>query len=83
MATATCPSPSEVVLRRIDCEVVIRHRGHLRELTIHPVAGGVVLHGRAVCFYGKQIAFHEVTKLLDEPVLANRIAVEPPSPCRS
>lgn len=80
---ATAPSPSEAVLRHIECEVVIRHRGRLRELTIHRIEGGVVLLGRAMSYYGKQIAFHEVKKLLDEPVIGNHIAVEAPCGCLS
>jgi hypothetical protein len=57
---------------------MIRNRGRLHELTIHRVEGGVILHGRAVSFYGKQIAFHEVKTLLGEPVIGNQIAVDEP-----
>ena len=76
---AACPATSEEEFRRIELEVMVRHRGRLRELTIHRVEGGVVLLGRAVSFYGKQIAFHEVKTLLDELVIGNRIAVDVPS----
>jgi hypothetical protein len=50
-----------------------RHRSLLRDLRIEVVAGGVVLHGRANTFYGKQIAQHEVMR--HSVVVANRIVV--------
>jgi hypothetical protein len=51
-----------------------RHRGLLRDLRIEVVAGGVVLHGRANTFYGKQVAQHEVMRH-SVTVVANRIVV--------
>ena len=50
-----------------------RHRSLLRELRIEVVVGGVVLHGRANTFYGKQVAQHEVMR--HSVVVANRIVV--------
>jgi hypothetical protein len=51
-----------------------RHRSLLHDLRIEVVAGGVVLHGRAATFYGKQVAQHEVMRHA-VTVLANRIVV--------
>ena len=51
-----------------------RHRSQLRDLRIEVVAGGVVLHGRATTFYGKQVAQHEVMRHA-VAVVANRIVV--------
>lgn len=51
-----------------------RHRCLLRELRIEVVNEGVVLHGHAYNFYGKQVALHEVLRH-EVPVVANRIAV--------
>jgi hypothetical protein len=50
-----------------------RHRSLLRDLRIEVVAGGVVLHGRANTFYGKQVAQQEVMRC--SVVVANRIVV--------
>ena len=50
-----------------------RHRSLLRDLRIEVVAGGVVLHGRANTFYGKQVAQHEVMRY--SVVVTNRIVV--------
>ena len=52
-----------------------RHRSLLRELRIDVVEGGVILHGHAYSFYGKQIAQHEVLRRTGLVLLANRIAV--------
>jgi hypothetical protein len=51
-----------------------RHRGLIRALRIEVVAGGVVLHGQANTFYGKQMAQHEVMRR-SVVVVANRIVV--------
>ena len=51
-----------------------RLRVHLRELTLEPGCGGVVMRGRARSFYGKQLAQHEVMRR-GLVVLANTIVV--------
>jgi hypothetical protein len=56
-------------------EIRARHRDVLRELRIEAVAGGVVLHGRARTFYGKQVALHEVRRRCQLAVVANHITV--------
>ena len=52
-----------------------RFRSLIGELRIEVVEGGVVLHGLAYSFYGKQIALHEVRQHGAFVVLANRITV--------
>jgi hypothetical protein len=52
-----------------------RHRSLLRELRIEVVEGGVILHGRAYSFYGKQVAQHEILRRAQLVLLANRITV--------
>jgi len=75
MRTAiTGPNDLEGVVQLLGEEIQRRHRSHLRDLRIEVVEGGVILHGRAVTFYGKQIAFHEVSRRL--AVVANRIEVQ-------
>lgn len=59
-------------------EILAAHRSCLCELRIRFVSGGVVLCGRAVSYYGKQIAFHEMTRRCGQPVVANEIEVQPP-----
>jgi hypothetical protein len=61
---------------RLAADIRRRHRYLLRDLRIEVVAGGVVLHGRAVTFYGKQLAQHEVMRR-SFTIVANRIVVGP------
>ncbi len=73
---------SETTLGRLAAEIRNNHRGHLRELRIEAACGGVVLHGRAGTFYGKQLALHEVLRRGGVVVVANRITVESPTVCQ-
>lgn len=50
------------------------HRAHLRELRIEMTAGGLVLTGHAVSYYGKQMAQEEVLQR-GLAVVANDVAV--------
>jgi hypothetical protein len=72
----TSPSDPATAVRELATVVRNRHRGQLRELRIEVVESGVVLHGRARSFYGKQIAFHEVRRLCALVVVENRIEVQ-------
>jgi hypothetical protein len=65
----------DAITRQVAAEVRNRHRSHHRELRIERVEGGVVLHGRATSYYGKQVAFHEVSSRCRLVVVANRIEV--------
>jgi hypothetical protein len=76
MTALAIPSYQDRILHQLATEVRIRHRDCLRELQIEVVVGGVVLHGRAITFYGKQIAFHEVRHRSRLTVVANRIQVQ-------
>lgn len=77
MVATGSASGLEAAVRRVAAEILAGHRGHLRELRIEVVADGVTIHGRAISFYGKQIAFHEVTRRVGQLVLANEIEVRP------
>jgi hypothetical protein len=70
------PCASEAV-RQAEADILAGHRDHLRELQIEVVEGGVIIRGRAVSFYGKQIAFHEVMRRIGSVVLANELEVQP------
>jgi hypothetical protein len=63
------------LVRAVATEIRNRNRGHIRELRIKIVEGGVILYGVCMSFYGKQIAFHEVRRICRMVVLANRIEV--------
>lgn len=77
MTTAiACLSEQARELVRLAAEIQTRHRSHLREFRIEVVEGGIILFGRSVTFYGKQIAFHEVCEGCECPVLANQIEVQ-------
>jgi hypothetical protein len=58
----------------LESDIRERHRSLLRDLRIEVVAGGVVLHGHADTFYGKQVAQQEVMRRAIT-VVANRIVV--------
>jgi hypothetical protein len=72
------PSDLEAVVQQVAVELLATHRSHLRELLIQVVEGGLVIRGRVVSFYGKQLAFHEVSRRCGRTVLANQVEVQPP-----
>ncbi|MCE9562845.1 MAG: hypothetical protein K8U57_12440 [Planctomycetes bacterium] len=77
MTTAiACLSELDRALNRLATEIRNRHRSHLREFRIEKVDGGIILIGRSVTFYGKQIAFHEVCARCKWSVKANQIEVQ-------
>ena len=47
----------------------------VRDLRIEVHRGGLVIRGRATCFYFKQLAMHAVMAVSDLPVSANEIVV--------
>jgi hypothetical protein len=59
---------------RIESEVRALHRSHLQALTIEQTPTGLILHGRAATFFGKQMAQEEVRRRTG-PILFNRIVV--------
>lgn len=66
----------EASVSQVAAEIVRRNRGDLRELEILVTRRGVILHGTARSYYGKQLAFHEVVRRLGMRVIANHIVVE-------
>jgi hypothetical protein len=73
LRAATDPDDGTAAVSRLASDVRGRHRGLLRDLRIEVVPGGVVLHGHARTFYGKQVAQEEVMR--HAVVVANRIMV--------
>src|SRR4051794_8710311 len=74
-ADVTPPEPPAAVCE-LAAEIRLLHRAAIRELRIELTDGGAVLHGRASSFYGKQLAFHEVTRRGRLTVIANRVVVD-------
>lgn len=74
MATADSAIGLEAPEQQVTADILAEHRNHLRELRIEAIGDGVIIRGRAVSFYGKQIAFHEVTRRIGR-VVANEIEV--------
>jgi hypothetical protein len=61
---------------QLESAILERHRGRLRELSLHVEDGQLVLHGRATSYYGKQLAQEEVKRLTDVGIRANCIVVD-------
>ncbi len=78
-APAGPDTAAEELLGRLRRAVEARAGRRLRDLRVEVVTGeaGVVLHGRADCFYAKQLAQHVVARVTGLRVLANRIVVLP------
>jgi hypothetical protein len=62
-------------LAELAAEIRATHRALIRELRIEPVAGGVIIRGRASTYYGKQVAFHEVRRRCGRAVVGNQVCV--------
>jgi hypothetical protein len=58
-------------------EAVLRQRlhGQFQELRVLVRAEGVILQGRVVSYYAKQLAQHAAHKLMGLPIAANEIEV--------
>jgi hypothetical protein len=59
----------------IESAVRSLHRSHLRDLSIERTPAGLILHGRATSYFGKQMAQEEVLRRWTGPILSNRIVV--------
>jgi hypothetical protein len=68
------PGNSDGAVEALAADIQRRYRGHIRELIIEVVEGGLVLSGVARSYYGKQIALHEVRRTRHR-VVANRMKV--------
>lgn len=77
LTTEVLPTSAlEEATARVAEDIVKQHRSHLRDLEILVTRRGIILHGLARSYYGKQLAFHEVSRRLGMRVIANHIAVE-------
>jgi hypothetical protein len=76
MKESTVAAPCVASLSLIAADIVRRHRNHLQELEILLTNHGLILHGVALSYYGKQLAFHTVEQRLGMRVVANYIVVK-------
>lgn len=67
---------TQSALEQLASTIRLRHRSHLRELTLVSTDDGIVLHGLALSFYGKQVAFHEAVNTGNLRVIGNQIRVQ-------
>jgi hypothetical protein len=71
VATFASTTPlSELEARVLGCLA-----GRLRQFSLHPHDGGLVLKGLSPTYHGKQLAQHFVMKATDLPIRANDIQV--------
>lgn len=63
-------------LHRMASEIQQENRCLIKEMRIEPDSEGIVLHGFAYCFHGKQIALREAQSRSTRRVVANRIRVK-------
>jgi hypothetical protein len=71
-AAPTDPADS---LGVIEAAVRSRYRSYLRDLTIERTPEGLILHGRATSYFGKQMAQEEILREGTWPIVSNRIVV--------
>jgi hypothetical protein len=84
MVTFPCEPPSNQIrrsslptgLEEITIRVQRQLCGRVRDLQLSPWGHGVVLHGRARAYYGKQLAQHAVACVTALPIISNEIVVE-------
>jgi hypothetical protein len=76
MTALAIPFAQNRLLQQLANAVRNRHRNCILELQIELVEDGIILRGKALSYYGKQIAFHEVRRQLRQAIIANRIQVQ-------
>ena len=67
--------PGIVEIDQLEAQVQSRLNGRIRDLRLLVRGHGLVLQGRAVTYYAKQLAQHAVMDATDFPILANEIEV--------
>jgi hypothetical protein len=68
-------APSELDLGDVEARIRFRLRGRISELSMVAGEHGLVLRGRAVNYYAKQLAQHAAMVLTGLPIRANEIEV--------
>lgn len=73
--TTTTPPPADTEPLEACVRRRLAGRANVHGLRIVVRDGGLVLEGRATCYYAKQLAQHAAMAVTGLPLLANRIAV--------
>ena len=74
-ATETEIVHDDDLTRQIAMSLHRRHGRQVRDLKIFRRSDGLILHGQASTYYGKQLAQHVAMKLHGLPIAANEIEV--------
>jgi hypothetical protein len=74
--TTTNPPPADMEPLEALVREHLNGRAHVRDLRLVVRDGGIVLEGRATCYYAKQLAQHVAMAVTGLPLLANRIEVQ-------
>jgi hypothetical protein len=67
--------PSDLDPADLEARIRVRLRGLVCDLTVVAREHGLVLRGRAVSYYAKQLAQHAAMNITCLPILANEIVV--------
>jgi hypothetical protein len=74
LATAAASTQTGEV-SELELQVQCRLRGRVRDFQMVSGVRGVILRGRALTYYAKQLAQHAVMEITLLPILANEIEV--------
>jgi hypothetical protein len=71
-----CPELlSEQEREKLELHLQLRLNGRVRDLRVDVAENGLVIRGRAMTYYAKQLAQHIVMEMTSTPILANEIHV--------
>ncbi|MFN0050912.1 MAG: hypothetical protein ACKV0T_01900 [Planctomycetales bacterium] len=76
MKLDTLPDDSVSLIDEVERLVRLRTGGLIRELRIEGHSGEIVLHGRAISYYAKQLATHAALDACEHVTLTNDIEVD-------
>jgi hypothetical protein len=75
LVPSNCSPPAGQAIENLQRDVQRRFNGRLRDFHLSWRDGGLVLNGRADCYYTKQLAQHAVIDSSHLPIRANEIEV--------
>ena len=74
-ATETDVFHDDGLTHQVAASLLCRFGSQVRDFKVFRHSDGVILHGRARTYYGKQLAQHVVMKIHGLPIAANEIEV--------
>jgi len=76
MNSLLCPELlSEQEREKLELHLQSRLNGRVRDLRVDAAENGLVIRGRAMTYYAKQLAQHIVMETTSTPIVANEIHV--------